>query len=128
MFAEIGLIVRFKLPFGQSQFRIELLDRAPGHRDLHILRKGAGRRAAALQSANTVGIIPAHPAAGGDAAGKAKEPAVLVAAFRAGLSCHRPSAPGPAGGSRLYRRLHQGSPSPAPPTCAPPPAWQSFPY
>src|SRR3546814_10010197 len=82
MFAEIGLIVRFKLPFGQSQFRIELLDRAPGHRDLHILRKGAGRRAAALQSANTVGIIPAHPDAGGDAAGKAKEPAVLVAACR----------------------------------------------
>src|SRR3546814_5003689 len=72
-------LVRFKLPFGQSQFRIELLDRAPGHRDLHILRKGAGRRAAALQSANTVGIIPAHPDAGGDAAGKPRnQPSLLL--------------------------------------------------
>src|SRR3546814_13019113 len=85
-FAEIGLIVRFKLPFGQSQFRIELLDRAPGHRDLHILRKGPGRRAAALHSANTVGIIPAHPDAGGDAAGNTPEPTRLFSTLRAGLS------------------------------------------
>src|SRR3546814_3749468 len=100
-------LVRFKLPFGQSQFRIELLDRAPGHRDLHILRKGAGRRAAALQSANTVGIIPAHPDAGGDAAGKAKEPAVLVAACRAGLACHRPSDLGRATGAGIDGGLQQ---------------------
>src|SRR3546814_12248985 len=90
-FAEIGLIVRFKLPFGQSQFRIELPDRAPGHRALHLLRKGEGRRAGALHSAHTVGILPAPPDAGGDAAGKAQERAPLYAPCPAGLSTTPPT-------------------------------------
>jgi hypothetical protein len=58
-------LFRFKLPVGHRHFRLELNYRALGDGDGHEIVKGAGRRGATLEAADSLGIVAAHPHAGG---------------------------------------------------------------
>ncbi len=64
-------------------------------------------RAAALQNTHRPRIVPAHPDARSDAAGKAQEPAILVAACGAGLARNRSADLRGLASTGADRSLHQ---------------------
>src|SRR3546814_18244220 len=115
-----GVVILFELPFGQHDLGVERLDRALRDGNTHEIGKGARRRPAALPPAAGLRIVAAHPDAGGDAARKAEEPAVLVARSRAGIARARAAELARAAGAGFEPGLHPlRAPRRAPPPTTP---------